>query len=133
MENSAYSPAQSAIIYNYFIESGVVKDEAGEIKNKENFFYVCRVCLEKKRVDKNGKPRETNCIRGTNSNLNKHIRTPGHEEAQAEIKIVEQKNLNIGSASKRRKLDYTPSSPRLEDFGAIEPKAKFPRNGIIQK
>ena len=100
MESPFGSPAHLSNIYKYFIESGVVKDENGDIKNKENYFYICRICLEKNKTDKNGKPRGTNCIRGHNSNLHKHIRTAGHEDAFAELK-----NCELNSSSKKRKLD----------------------------
>jgi hypothetical protein len=126
----------NALIYNYYEAGIAIPEEKGKIK------YKCKVCVILNEKTKDNEPVYAKTIGCTTSNLIKHLSKESHslqyQEYLDESKKAE--NLKLNSPlhlTKKRKLDFSPSSPTtprthaLFNNVAVAPKYTF--KSILQK
>ena len=124
----------SALIYNYF-ESGLAIPE-----EKNKFKYKCKVCIALKETTREGEPVFVKVHGDTTSNLIKHLQKASHSIQHDEyIEKMNSAKENNSNPNKKRKLDFTPSTPttplnnQSPFFNKISFAPKYSLKSVIQK
>lgn len=124
----------AAVIYNYFESGKTIPDEINKFK------YKCKVCLALKETTKEGEPIFVKVHGDTTSNLIKHLTKASHSNQNDEYleKIISARENNA-HPNKKRKLDFTPSTPKTPVntqspfFNKISFAPKYSLKSVLQK